>query len=236
MGICDVVADVTSYEELKRAALSCDALVHLAAHRSPFRRPPQEVHNTNVVASYNALCAAVDLGIERIRLASSVNAIGGAFSRRPRYDYLPLDEAHPTYNEDPYSLSKWVCEAQASSVCRLHGQLSVASLRLHQLVADRATVATRTSRERASGSRNLWGYTTLHAAAQACLSALEVTWKGHEVIYVVVSRTAVDWPTAELCQEFYPDVPLRKELSGNEGLFCCAKAVELLGLAREVAD
>ena len=35
---------------------------------------------------------------------SSINAIGGRFSRSPRYDYFPLDEQHPAYVEDPYSV------------------------------------------------------------------------------------------------------------------------------------
>jgi nucleoside-diphosphate-sugar epimerase len=69
--------------------------------------------------SYNALCVAVDLGIKRVSLASSVNSIGmrksqlrqssadqSVFSQRPKYDYFPLDEKHPFRPEDPYSLSK----------------------------------------------------------------------------------------------------------------------------------
>ncbi len=48
-----------------------------------------------------------------------MNAIGGAFSQSPKYDYFPLDEQHPTYAEDPYSLSKWVLEQQADAfACR----------------------------------------------------------------------------------------------------------------------
>lgn len=72
--------------------------------------------------SWNALNVAADLGIDRVALASSVNAIGmgmscshsvprrmltrAVFSKRPRFDYLPVDEAHPYYPEDAYSISK----------------------------------------------------------------------------------------------------------------------------------
>jgi hypothetical protein len=45
------------------------------------------------------LSAAATLGIQRVCSASSINAIGGAFSRAPRYDYFPIDEQHPTYVE-----------------------------------------------------------------------------------------------------------------------------------------
>ncbi len=60
----------------------------------------------NVVGSYNALRAAAEHGITRICQASSVNAIGLSYSRTPRFDYFPIDEAHPNYSEDPYSLSQ----------------------------------------------------------------------------------------------------------------------------------
>ncbi|HXR21658.1 MAG TPA: NAD(P)-dependent oxidoreductase, partial [Acidimicrobiales bacterium] len=111
--VTQLVADVTSYDELRRAVAGCDALVHLAGYPSPLGAPPDVVHNTNVVASYNALHVACEVGIEHFCYASSINALGGAFSKRPRYDYFPLDEEHPTYNEDPYGLSKFIGEIQA---------------------------------------------------------------------------------------------------------------------------
>lgn len=87
----------------------------------------------NVVTAYNVLLAAAETGVTRICLASSINAIGGAWSRSARYDYLPLDEAHPSYNEDAYSLSKWVGEAQADSIARRYAGVAISSLRLHGL-------------------------------------------------------------------------------------------------------
>src|SRR4051794_13326388 len=54
-------ADVTDYGAVERALRGCEALVHLAAIPKPFDRPDHEVHNTNVVGSYNALRAAVEV-------------------------------------------------------------------------------------------------------------------------------------------------------------------------------
>jgi UDP-glucose 4-epimerase len=232
----EVFADVTSYDGLKRAVEGCDALVHLAAHPGPHQWPAYAVHNMNVVASYNALCVAVDLGIERICMASSVNAIGAAFSRHPQFDYFPIDEAHPTYNEDPYSLSKWIGEVQGASICRRHENLTVGSLRLHYLGHDRGSVMDRVSRNRTRYSRDLWGYTTLEAAARACLAVLGANWKGHEVFFIVAPRTALDEPTAKLCAEFYPEVPQRQALSGNEGFFRCTKAAGMLGWKHDTPE
>src|SRR5690242_11715337 len=98
-----VQADLTHYSDFEQALRGCDALMHLAAIPSPRGYPDYEVHNNNVVGSYNALSAAARLGIARVCQASSINAIGGVYSRAPRYDYFPVDEQHPTYAEDPYS-------------------------------------------------------------------------------------------------------------------------------------
>src|ERR671933_1604873 len=165
-GATFVPADVTQYDQLERALRGCDALVHLAAIRSPIGRPDYEVHNTNVVASYNALSVAARLGIQRVCQASSINATGAAFSRWPRYDYFPLDEQHPTYNEDPYSLSKWICEQQADSFARRYETMAIASLRFHLIVSDRAAAARRRSEINEVLVKHLWGYTSLDAAAR----------------------------------------------------------------------
>jgi nucleoside-diphosphate-sugar epimerase len=229
-------ADVTSYEELRVALAGCDAVVHLAGHPSPLGAPLHVVHNVNVVASHNALRVAVDTGIEHFCYASSINAMGGAFSRRPRYDYFPIDEEHPTYNEDSYGLSKFIGEIQADSVCRGNGDLSVGSLRIHHLVADRAALADKIGSDVGRYSRDLWGYTTLDAAARACLAVLDAKWKGHEVFFVVAPRTASNVPTAELCEAFYPEVPRRHEPVGDEGLYSCAKARRLLGWEHDIVE
>lgn len=113
-----VVADTRNFGEVVASTRGCDALIHLAAHRTPLNHPDSVVYVENTASSYNALSAAATLGIKRVCLASSINAIGSTFSRSPRYDYFPLDEQHPTYAEDPYGLSKWVLEQQADAFAR----------------------------------------------------------------------------------------------------------------------
>jgi nucleoside-diphosphate-sugar epimerase len=235
-GATQLVADVTSYEELRRAVDGCDAVVHLAARPSPLGAPPHVVHNLNVVASYNALGVAAELGIENFCYASSINAIGGAFSARPRYDYFPLDEEHPSYNEDAYALSKFVGEIQAASVCRANGAMSVGSLRIHHLVPTPGALADKIAADVGRFSRDLWGYTTLGAATRACFAVLDASWKGHEAFFVVAPRTAANVATAELCEAFYPEVHWRHEPAGNEGLYSCAKAKHLLGWEHDIVE
>jgi nucleoside-diphosphate-sugar epimerase len=228
-GLTHLQVEMTDYQAVEQALRGCDALVHLAAIPSPLRHPDYVVHNNNVVSSYNALGAATRLGITRVCIASSVNATGGVFSRRPRYDYFPLDEAHPTYNEDPYSLSKWIGEQQSDSFARRHESLAIASLRFHAVMPHPVIAADGSGELAQRRAGDLWGYTSLDATARACLLALTADFQGHEVFYIVAPRTVLETPSLELHARFFPAVPLRGDLSGNRGFYNCAKAERLLG-------
>jgi nucleoside-diphosphate-sugar epimerase len=225
--------DLSDYDALVGAISGSDALIHLAAIPGPGMVPDHVVHDTNVVSSYHALRAASEVGIRRVCQASSVNAIGGRFSRWPRYDYFPLDERHPTYAEDPYSLSKWVCEQQADAMARLDPGMSIASLRFHGVVHDRAHTAGWIDTPGRIAERQLWGYVTFPAAARACLLGVITDLGGHEVFYIVAPDTMVDTPSLALAAEYYPEVPVRGDLSGTKGFFGCEKAEAILGWSHD---
>ena len=221
--------DVTDYPGFERVLRGCDALVHLAAIPAPFHDPDHVVHNNNVVGSYNALRAAAEAGIQRVCQASSVNATGMSFSRKATFEYFPLDEQHPTYNEDPYSLSKWICEQQGDSFARRYEEMKIASLRFHWVVPSRAD-ARRPGGGNPDGlAKQVWAYTRLDRTASSCLLALTADFHGHEVFYIVAPDTMMDEPSMELKQRFYPNVPLRGELSGHRSFFDCSKAERVLG-------
>jgi nucleoside-diphosphate-sugar epimerase len=221
--------DVTDFDSLTEGISGCDALIHLAAINGPDRDPDHVVHNNNVVASYNALRAAAEVGIDRVCQASSINAIGGRFSRIARYEYFPVDEQHPTYAEDPYSLSKWICERQADAIARRFESMSIASLRLHGVVGSLADTNGWADLPDSGLTKQLWGYTTQRAAARAALLGVTAEFTGHHEFYIVAPETMVDTPSLELCRSHYPDVPIRGDMSGNRGFFDCTRAEEILG-------
>jgi UDP-glucose 4-epimerase len=223
-----VQADIVDYEGLVQAFAGCDALIHMAAIPSPMRDPDHIIHNNNVVGSYNALRAAVENGIMRICQASSVNAIGLSFSREPHFDYFPVDEEHPNYSEEPYSLSKWICEQQADSFARRYEEIRIASMRFHWVVPDRATAAARFGMADEKVAKHLWAYTLFDAAALACVLSLEAGYSGHEVFYIVAPDTTANVPSLELAARFFPHVPIRGDLSGYRSFFSTAKAERLL--------
>jgi UDP-glucose 4-epimerase len=227
--VVEVVADTGDYQALLKAFEGCDALVHMAAIPAPFYLPDEVVHNNNVVGSYNAMRAAVEQGIMRICQASSVNAIGLSFSREAHFDYFPIDEKHPPYNEEPYGLSKWICEAQADSFARRYEGIHIASMRFHLVAPDRAFAAKIFSQETAEQAKHLWAYTRFDAAADACLRSLDASFTEHEVFYIVGPDTTLSTPTLELARRFFPDVPVRGDLSGNRSFFDSSKAERMLG-------
>jgi nucleoside-diphosphate-sugar epimerase len=220
--------DVSDYDGLVTAFAGCDGVVHMAAIPRPGLAPDHVVHNTNVVGSYNVMRAAVENGIRRICQASSVNAIGHSFSRQPRYRYFPLDEDHPNACEDPYSLSKWICEEQGQAFARLYPELSIASLRFHLVVPTRED-AMDWQKRTADPAKHLWAWTQLDAAADACLLSLVAPFTGHEVFYIVAPTILAETPSAELAHQHFPYVPLAETFSGRDSFFSSEKARAMLG-------
>lgn len=233
-GVEAVIADICDYDALAATMAGCDALIHMAAIPSPFRDPDHIVHNNNVVGSYNALRAAAEHGIKRVCQASSVNAIGLSYSRTPRFDYFPIDEAHPNHSEDAYSLSKWICEQQADALVRRYEDMRIASLRLHWVVAERAIA--QAGGQSGAMQRELWGYVRFDAVARAALLSLEPRFAGHEVFYIVAPETCSDTPSHELAARYYPDVPIRGDLGGHRSFFDTTKAQTILGWTHDAAS
>ncbi len=139
-----VQADLRDYHAVEEAMrrIPCDAVMHLAAIPSPIGGQDQrEIHNTNVVTSYNVLRTAADLGIKRIVQASSVNATGLAYSKEENvwFEELPLHEGSAMRPEDPYSKCGSV-RAQIPSrrrhfTCRSVQAVSTACPAIHTAIA-----------------------------------------------------------------------------------------------------
>ena len=116
--------DFTDYGETVFATSGCDAIIHLAAIPSPGVIPNQEIFRVNMTSTFNVLEAAEEKGIEKIVLASSVNALGAGWPAtlwgEPPIppEYFPVDEKHPTRNKDVYSMTKWLGEELGESFAR----------------------------------------------------------------------------------------------------------------------
>jgi nucleoside-diphosphate-sugar epimerase len=227
-GVEYVNAELSDYQSFADAIAGYDMLIHLAAIPAPGKHPDHVVHNNNVTSSYNALLAAANAGIKKVVQASSINAIGAVYSRWPQYDFFPLNETHPSYSEDPYSLSKWICERQADSIARRYEDMTIASLRFHWVVPDFETAKAMANRNTDINAKQLWAYTMPEAAARACLGLLQASYVGHEAFYIVSPTTVMAEPTEALIKQWWPNVPMTRELPGHTGMYDCSKAARLL--------
>jgi len=220
--------DLTELAAALEALTGSQAVIHSAAYPGPFGYPPGAVYHNNTLMSYNILAAASTLGVRWVVLASSINALGGIGSRRGQFDYFPVDELHPTYNEDDYSLSKWVMEQQADSFARRFPSMTISSLRFHALPDDPPILKDGLDPVEAPSARTLWGWTLMSEAARACEQAAAAGFNGHEVFYIVAPRTYSARPSLELARYAYPHVPVRGDLSGHKAFYDCSKAQRLL--------
>jgi nucleoside-diphosphate-sugar epimerase len=119
--------NILDYDNLLEHVRGCDAVIHLAAIRSPYLAPGHEVFQVNVAGTFNVFEAAAACGIRRVVQASSINALGGFYNTvdiEPQY--FPIDEEHPRLTTDPYSLSKQVIEEIGAYYWRRDGISSLA--------------------------------------------------------------------------------------------------------------
>ena len=102
-------------------------------------------------------------------------------------------------------------------------------MRFHWVQPSRADAIRAYATANWTPAHHLWAYTRRDAAADACLKAVQVDLKGHEVFYIVAPDTAVDTPSRALAAQHFPDIPLRGAFGGHASFMTSAKAERLLG-------
>jgi nucleoside-diphosphate-sugar epimerase len=222
------------------AAADADALIHMGTIPAPLSDPGHVTFESNAMSTYHLLEAAGALGIDRVVVPSSVNALGAAFQEEEtEVRYLPVDEDHPRTPRDPYAMGKHAIEVTADGFGRTTGSPdSIASLRypgvngseeLRERLAEQdRTVETGTLR-RPTGERNeFFSYLHVEDAAAIARRAVEVDLGGHEVFWAVAADTTMDTETAGLVDPFYSEAEVRREFEGHEGLIDISKAENLL--------
>lgn len=223
-----LVADLSDFGQTIEALSGCDAVVHMAAIPAPNIRPDAETFRVNTMSTYNVFTAAVQLRLNKVVWASSETLIGLPFTREwPRY--APIDEEHPRLPESHYALSKLVGEEMAAQFGRWSG-LSFTALRISNIMEsddyERFPSFWEDARIRAW---NLWSYVDSRDVAQAVRLALADPAPGVEVYLVAAADTCMTRESADLLDDVYPGVPLRRPVEGHETLLAIDKARERLG-------
>ncbi|GFF81323.1 NAD-dependent glucose-6-phosphate dehydrogenase [Aspergillus lentulus] len=226
-------ADVAmNYQQTVEAFRGCDAVIHLAAIPNPVGKDDYVVHNNNVDSAFNGLRAAAEVGIKRFCYASSVNAIGLAFSNRPlHFDYFPIDEEAPQHPTDSYALAKREAEIQAQTFAEWFPGMKIACLRIHEVSPLERVQKVHENDWENAGVKQLWGWVNPVATARACLLAVEKcdNWEGCETFNIVAPTTTQDIPSEKLARKYFPDAEIRADMSGNQGFWTTDKAKRLMG-------
>jgi nucleoside-diphosphate-sugar epimerase len=231
----DVMASYAGFDELEpgTGVPRFDAVVHFAAIPRILMTTDNECFRVNTIGTYNVIDAAVKFGVRKIVFASSETTYGVCFAdgeRKP--DYLPVDEEHPTVPEDSYAMSKVVNEATARSFQRRSG-LDIYGLRINNVVEPHEYEQNFPDyvADPALRRRNFFAYIDARDLGQIVDRCLRVDGLGYEVFNVSNDSHSVDSTTAQLIEEFYADVPVRKKMGARETFYSNRKAKDLLGFA-----
>ncbi len=102
------MVDLNQLDATRHALQECDQVVHLAAIPDPFGDDSLEtVIGNNTVSSYSVFEAARLTGVKRVVYGCSESSTGFGIHHVKLFpEYLPIDEDHPVWPHESYSLSK----------------------------------------------------------------------------------------------------------------------------------
>src|SRR4051794_7049591 len=232
-GVHHRAVEMADLGQVAGAMTGCEAVIHLAAIPNLFSHPDEVVFLNNVGATYNALQAAMMLGVRRAIIASSVSAYGMAWAR-PTFPplYAPIDEEHPFIAKEPYALSKEVDERTAEMFVRRCG-MTVLAYRLHWIAAPGEAMrrANDPAYKPQHDATNLWGWVDVRDAARAFRLGPEANLSGFHPVNIVASDTLRREPTAELMRSLVPNTEIRSPIPGTASGWSIDRARDLLGWA-----
>jgi nucleoside-diphosphate-sugar epimerase len=228
-----VQADFTDAGQAFAIVRGQDAMIHAAAIPAPGHHPPHVVFQNNLMATYNAIEAAVRWGLGRFVNVSSETAPGWFFAERPGLpDYVPVDEEHPLRPQDPYALSKVFGEQLMDAAVR-RSDIRCISIRPSWVQSEdniEGNLGPIVRGDDDTPSSGFWAYTDVYDLAEALRLAAESDLPGHEVFYIAQPDNSTGLPLADMVRRHHGDkVTLRDLPRPDASGISCAKAERLLG-------
>lgn len=208
-----------------------DAVVHFAALARILIKPDCETYRVNTLSTYNIFEAAVKLGIPKVIFASSETTYGICFADGETLPaYIPVDEEHPTVPHDAYAMSK-VANEVAGQCFQARSGIDIYGLRINNIIApeEYLTDFPEYIADPAKRRRNIFAYIDLRDLGQMVELCLHRDGLGYEVFNVANDDLSVGLSNAEVAARFYGGVPVKREMTGNETMYCTRKAKRLLG-------
>jgi nucleoside-diphosphate-sugar epimerase len=228
-------ADLTHVGEAYDVLDGADAIVHLAAIRGQRIHPSARTFITNMALTWNVLEAAARLGVHRVVLASSIQVNSTLTPRSAfRYQYLPLDEDHPTDPQDEYGLAK-VFGEQCGDMFARHYGLTTLSLRFPWIASPDAVRRLPRSDEEPKAVAALYTYIDARDAARACYLAAtaDLPPRSHTVLFVAARDSYLTIPSRDYIERFFPQTEIRPDLEHYGSLVSSKRAKQTLGFVAE---
>ncbi|MCD6219437.1 NAD(P)-dependent oxidoreductase [Candidatus Calescamantes bacterium] len=230
-------------EKVKEVVKGFDTVVHLAAIPNPFNDPDERVLSVNVISTYNLMEAVKENGIRRVVYGCSESASGfGIHNVRYRPAYIPIDEEHPSWPHESYSLSKYFGEIICKEYSRAYG-IECISLRYPWVWLDTCRDAIEkilSQKDKEIDEKDWFGtYIFPEDVAQGIELSLDFEIKDRdfpfEVFYLTAEDNFYDMDSLELISKLFPNNPpyIKKSeyfsRNSRASLFDISKAKEKLG-------
>jgi nucleoside-diphosphate-sugar epimerase len=222
-----LLTDLTDSGQVQDVVRGADAVVHFAAIPAPGLRPVAETFRVNTDSTWNVFHAAIASNVKRVVWASSETVLGLPFDRPP--DFAPIDESITPRPESSYALSKLVGETLAEQLNRQTGTPFV-GLRISNIMEPTDYARFPSWQDDPLVRKwNLWGYVDARDVATAVRNAVEADTTGADVCIIAAADTVMNRDSADLMAEVFPNVPLRRQVSGRETLLAIDHAGDLIG-------
>lgn len=226
-----------NFDEMKRGkgVPRFDAVVHFAAVPRILIHPDNETFRINTMGTYNVIEAAVNLGIEKIVIASSETTYGICFSDGDTDPHsLPLEEDYDSDPMDSYGLSKVLNEKTARAFQRRSG-IDIYSLRIGNVIEphEYAELFPGYFENPEVRRRNAFCYIDARDLGQIVDLCIKKDGLGYQVFNAGNDTNGAIIPTKELAERFFPGVEITREMGEHEALFSNKKIREMLGFKEE---
>ena len=239
--------DLTDSEATKKAVRGFDAVVHFAAVANPFDGKEEACMKINPSSTWSVLEAARINGVRRVVYAGSDSETGfGIHAAKHKPLYVPIDEEHPCWPHESYSLSKYFGEVMCREYSRAFG-IECVSLRLQWVWLDVCTEGMERAAAREEGDidEDPWfgSYIYPEDVAQGVDLALDYRFKNasfpSEAFYISATETFYKMDTLDVLARVYPDgaPPVKRkewfERNPRASVWDFTKAREELGFEPE---
>lgn len=249
-GVDNLVADITDSGQMFNAMSAYagldelepgkgvpkfDAVVHFAAVPRILINPDNETFRVNTMGTYNVIEAAVKLGIKKIIIASSETTYGICFSDgETNPNSLPLEEDYDVDPMDSYGLSKVVNEKTARTFQRRSG-FDIYALRIGNVIEphEYAELFPDYFKYPEVRRRNAFCYIDARDLGQIVDLCLQKDGLGYQVFNAGNDNNSAIIPSKDLAEQFFPGVPVTRELGEHEALFSNRKIREVLGFREQ---